>query len=470
VSFNRAARRRRAERSFLDWEAMPTDDLLEIQNIGFVSTRVAGTDGVSLEIGKWANVLAHMGFDCRYICGKSDRPDACTFIIEEADYHHPVIQEMNQQVFGRTTRSRQLSKYIRDTSAQIKDQLYAAVDQHSLDLLIAENSLTIPLNIPLGAALLEFLIETRIPCIAHHHDFPWERERFLVNAVNDYVDAVFPPEIADIDHVVINSLAGEEFGRRTGLPYRLIPNVMDFAHPPAEMDDYAGDFRQSIGVGADDLLILQPTRVVARKGIEHTIELVRRLNDPRCKLVLTHSAGDEGDAYPRRVRDYAELLGVELIFATEIVSEQRGETADGRKQYAIWDVYPHADLVAFPSTHEGFGNAFLEAIYYRKPILCNRYTIFRTDIEPCGFECIVMDGFLTDDVIKQVKRVLGDETIRQDMVDHNYRLAREYFSFERVEQELQSILRRPRPRCQPILEQVAQPRGRGRVRISGLAP
>jgi hypothetical protein len=27
----------------------------EIENIGFISTRIAGTDGVSLEIGKWAD-------------------------------------------------------------------------------------------------------------------------------------------------------------------------------------------------------------------------------------------------------------------------------------------------------------------------------------------------------------------------------------------------------------------------------
>jgi len=29
----------------------------EIKNIGFVSARIAGTNGVSLEIGKWAEVV-----------------------------------------------------------------------------------------------------------------------------------------------------------------------------------------------------------------------------------------------------------------------------------------------------------------------------------------------------------------------------------------------------------------------------
>jgi glycosyltransferase involved in cell wall biosynthesis len=424
---------------------MPDSNSSPICNIGFVSTRVFGTDGVSLEIGKWTNVLEHLGYDCFFVCGKSDRPPNTSFLIEEADFLHPTIQEINRQAFGTRVRSRALSREIRTVAERIKDQLYQAIDQFSLDLLIAENSLTIPLNIPLGSALLEVLIETRIPCIAHHHDFAWERERFLVNSVNDYMDAVFPPELSDIDHVVINSLAGREFSRRTGLPYRVIPNVMDFAHPPAEIDDYSKDFRQAIGIEDDDFLILQPSRIVPRKGIEHTVELVRRLNDPRCKLVLTHNGNDEGDAYPRRIREYAEMLGVPLVFADHCISSHRETSADGKKQYSIWDVYPHADLVAYPSTYEGFGNAFLEAVYYRIPIFCNRYTIFRTDIEPCGFQAIVMDGFLTNEAVDQVRRVLDDREFREKMVEQNYRAARKYYSFLRVEHELQSIVSRPRP-------------------------
>lgn len=416
----------------------------EIRNIGFVATRVSGTDGVSLEIGKWTSVLEHLGYDCFFICGKSDRPQAMSFVIEQADFLHPEIQTLNRDVFGKESRSPELSRRIREIANNIKDQIYQAIEQFSLDLLIAQNSLTIPVNIPLGAALLEILFETRMPCIAHHHDFAWERERFQINAVSDYIDAVFPPDVPGIDHVVISTVAGQEFGRRTGQPYRVIHNVMDFAHPPDEPDEYADDFRQAIGVAEDDILILQPTRIVARKGIEHSVELIRRLDDPRCKLVLTHDGNDEGEGYLQRIQQFAELLGVEPIIADHLISAERGIAADGSKQYSIWDVYPQADLIAYPSTYEGFGNAFLEAVYFRKPIFCNRYTIFRADIEPCGFHTIGMDGFLTDDVVDQVRRVLRDEDYREDMVERNYRAARQYFSFEQVEQELRSILNKPR--------------------------
>ena len=46
------------------------------RHIGIISTRIAGTDGVSLEIEKWAAVLEKEGFTCFYFAGELDRPAA----------------------------------------------------------------------------------------------------------------------------------------------------------------------------------------------------------------------------------------------------------------------------------------------------------------------------------------------------------------------------------------------------------
>jgi hypothetical protein len=43
------------------------------KNIGFISTRLAGTDGVSLETAKWAEILEEMGYACFYFPGELDR-------------------------------------------------------------------------------------------------------------------------------------------------------------------------------------------------------------------------------------------------------------------------------------------------------------------------------------------------------------------------------------------------------------
>ena len=422
---------------------MRHEHAIQPMRVGFISTRIAGSDGVSLEIAKWATVLERMGHTCCYISGQSDRPDDRSIIIQEAHFTHPVIREITEQCFGRLIRTPDVTQMIHEMIWVLKQKLRNAIEQLRLDLIVLENCVTIPLNIPLGAAAVEHVIETGMPCIAHHHDFYWERERFIVNAADDYLSMAFPPQMPQMQHVAISTQAAEEFGRRTGLPCRVIPNVMDFDAPPKPPDDYSRDFRESIGLSPQDILILQPTRIVKRKGIEHAIELIHQLGDPRCKLVITHASGDEGDAYAKRVRRYAEIMGVEVIFADQWVFHSRGTGPDGRKRYTVEDAYQHADFVTYPSTYEGFGNAFLEAIHYRKPILCNRYAIYRTDIEPCGFDVILMDGFLTDETVEQVRHVLTDEEYRRRMVDHNYEAASRFFSYRRVEDELLAILAKP---------------------------
>jgi glycosyltransferase involved in cell wall biosynthesis len=322
----------------------------------------------------------------------------------------------------------------------IKEKLHSAIRRFDLDLIIAENCLTIPMNIPLGLAVVETVMETGLGCIAHHHDFFWERDRYLVNAVDDYLHTAFPPPLPQIEHVVISTQAAREFSRRTGLPCRVIPNVMDFDGPPRPSDPFSREFRRSIGLAPDDLLILQPTRLVPRKGIEHSIELIRLLGDRRAKLVITHASGDEGDAYAARIRRYAEMLQVPVIFADSWISHERVDGMNGSKRYTIDDAYQQADLVTYPSTQEGFGNAFLEAVYFRKPILCNRYGIYRTDIEPRGFRVILMDQFLTEDVVSQARRVLRDPEYARELAEHNYDLGRRFFSYRRVRDELQALL------------------------------
>ena len=411
--------------------------------IAFVSTRIYGTDGVSLEIGKWATVLERMGVECFYITGQSDRPAERTALIEEAHFNHPEILEITRQAFHTEIRTEQLTNQIKRLTRIIRDQLNQAIRKFDLDAIITENALTIPMNIPLGIAIVESLQEMPIGCLAHHHDFYWERDRFLVSSVKDLLRYAFPPALPQIQSVVINSPQEEEFSRRTGLSCRIIPNVMDFANPPAPPDEYAQQFRSAIGLHEGDLMILQPTRVVARKGIEHAIELVRRLELPHAKLIISHDSGDEGGGYLERIMEYAEIMGVEVVMAGSLVAEKRELDSEGKPRFTLSDLLAQADLVTYPSEYEGFGNAFLEAIYHRRPVVCNRYQIYRTDIEPCGFRTITFDGFLNHETIKQTQRVLHDAAFREEMVNHNYQIARDNFSYEVLEAELRLIIERP---------------------------
>ena len=175
------------------------------------------------------------------------------------------------------------------------------------------------MHVPLGIAVTEFLAETQMPAIAHHHDFYWERTRFSVGAVKDYLDMAFPANLPNLHHITINQAATEQLALRKGVTSSLMPNVFDFDHPPQiDRDDYTADIRQEIGIRDDDILILQPTRIVPRKGIEHAIKLVGMLNDPRYKLVISHDAGDEGLEYKQRLQDLADQEGVDLRFSPPV--------------------------------------------------------------------------------------------------------------------------------------------------------
>ncbi len=413
--------------------------LTDFSRVGFISTRIAGTDGVSLEIEKWADVFETEGFTCYYFAGELDRPEHVSYLVPEAHFTQPDIKDVYQRSFGATLRSREVSKKIYQLAIQLKDELYKFVEKFDIHIIIPENALTIPLNIPLGIALTEFIAETNIHTIAHHHDFYWERDRFMINAVQDYLNMAFPPVLPPIHHVVINSVADQQLSLRTGVSAHIVPNVMNFAKPPPPPDEYTTDVRQALGIEDDELLILQPTRVVQRKGIEHAIELVNRLGR-RAKLVISHASGDEGYDYEQRLREYSKLMQVDTIFVSDIINEHRGRTADGRKIYTLEDIYPYCDLVTYPSTFEGFGNAFLEAVYFRKPIVVNAYSIYTKDIKPKGFSVVEIDGYVTSAAVEKTNKMLDDPELCQKMVDLNYDLGLQYFSYGVLHRGLRDFL------------------------------
>jgi glycosyltransferase involved in cell wall biosynthesis len=410
------------------------------QNIGFVSTRFRGHDGVSLEAEKWLEVLGRLGHRCFLFGGDCDEDEMeYSYLIPEAHFKHPDIQEIHTVSFSFPRRPLEITRQIHLLKDHLKQHLYTFVDRFNIGLLIAENVLTIPLNIPLGLALTEFIAETGILTIAHHHDFFWERKRFLTNCVWDYLNMAFPPHLPSIYHVVINSSGSNQLSLRTGISAMLIPNVMDFDHPPAPPDEYTESLRADIGIAPDEYFFLQPTRVVQRKGIEHAIELIH-LSGIKARLVISHASGDEGHEYEQRLSRYAHILNVPANFVADIIRDTRGLFPDGRKVYTLWDAYQAADLVTYPSSMEGFGNAFLEAVYFRRPIVVNNYSIFAIDIKPKGFRVIEFDGFVTDETVRQVQRVLEDPQLVQEMSEHNYNLARRYYSYSMLERRLQTLL------------------------------
>lgn len=410
------------------------------RRIGFISTRFHGTDGVTLEAAKWAHILTAQGHSCYWMAGLLDTPPETSFLAPLAFFNHPEIAELQSHLFGRVVRTRAVSNRVQAIKEQLKDELYRFIDRFQIEVFIPQNILAIPMHIPLGLALTEVITETGMPTIAHHHDFSWERERFTASAANDYLKAGFPPDLPQIEHVVINSMGQKELARRCSLASAIIPNVIDFETPPPGIDEYNADLRREIGLREDDFFILQPTRVVARKGIEHAIELVRRLNEPRAKLVISHPGGDEGGAYMQLLHERVEDGKLDVRFISDRVGDERGINAAGQKVYSLFDIYPHVDLVTYPSAYEGFGNAFLEAIYFRKPVVVNTYAVYARDIAPLGFKAIEMTQLVSNHVVQQTRELLRNKVQREEWAEVNFQLGLKYFSYAVLRRKLAARL------------------------------
>lgn len=427
---------------------------MEPRRVGFVSTRFAGTDGVSLETAKWATVLERLGHQVFYFSGVSDRPAAISRVVPEAFFGHPDIAAINRSVFAShgvapefaaargftaVIRPAATSARIHELQGLLKSELYAFSRTFGLDVLVIENASAIPLNLPLGLAISEFIAETGMPTIAHHHDLPWERQRFLVNGVADIIAAAFPPVHPPISHVVINSVQALELASRRGVTARVIPNTMDFDQPPAPVaPDVIASARADLGIADGELLLLQPTRIVARKGIEHAIEFTRRLDRP-ARLVISHAAGDEGGSYEQRIREYADLLGVKLVLAADLVAESGEEDQAGRRRYTLDELYEAADFVTYPSQFEGFGNAFLEAVFHRRSILVNNYSTYEVDLRPRGFRVVWFDEFISEGTLDKARRLLDDRVEAALWAASNYDVGRAHFSFSVLERHLSDL-------------------------------
>jgi len=157
-------------------------------------------------------------------------------------------------------------------------------------------------------------------------------------------------------------------------------------------------------------------------------------------LLISHEAGDEGCEYAEWLQQEAKEMGVDLRLMNPSMRDPWNDADVEQPDRSMLDIYPCADVVTSPSLYEGFGNPFLEAIYFRKPVLINRFAIFVRDIEPKGFDLIAMDGFLDEKSVDQVREILRSPQRLRKMVQHNYTVAARHYSYAVLRRWLNTLL------------------------------
>jgi glycosyltransferase involved in cell wall biosynthesis len=393
--------------------------------IGMVGARFAGLDGVSLEAAKLAEALERAGHQIFWFAGELGPEFTPGVAFAPASFGAHDNMDLQRLVFsGRDAES--VRTEIAATAAMIEEAIEAFLDLYDVEAVIVQNAWAIPMHLPLAVAISHVVKARHIPTVGHHHDFAWERPRFDECVVPEILEEYFPPSGGRIAHMVINAIAAEELESRRGLSSIVLPNVMDFeAGDPGH--DGGERFRQLAGAEPADVILLQPTRVVPRKGIEMTIELAARLpGDPR--VIITHP--DDLDVeYWKKLQALAVDLDVDLRLVDA-----------GRERHALASAYAAADLVCFPSLYEGYGNALVEAVYYRRPVMVNRYAVYDSDIAPLGFEFLELDGAITDETVAGAAIVIKGGELVESMVDRNFEIGLKNLSYTTAISNLEACL------------------------------
>jgi glycosyltransferase involved in cell wall biosynthesis len=417
--------------------------------IGHISFRLAGTDGVSLETAKLVEILKKMGHSNYYFAGEIDSPEKMlvdgfpstdgNMCVQLAHFTHPEIVAITDSAFGTSQSNPELNQKIEQLAEVLENELATFIHTYNLDLITVQNVFAIPINLPFALGLYRLIKKTNIPTINHNHDFYWEREKYSINCVGNLLELLFPPDLKNIRQVVINSQAKNQLLRK-GFESSILPNIFDFDKEPPGIDEYNKDFRSDVGIRDDEILFLQPTRVIQRKGIELAIELVSRLSDLTIKLLITHKAEYDTQNYLSELIRLANKKHVDLLYLPEKFEPIRRIIDGKQKIYSIWDAYIHADFVTYPSLYEGFGNALLETIYFKKLFLVNRYKIFQDDIEPTGINAVKIDGKITDQTVSEVRKLLQDRELVDEYVKINTIVGKKYFSYDTAQKCLEMLI------------------------------
>lgn len=405
--------------------------------IWFVSTRIAGNDGVSLEAVRWRTILTRMGHKVTFVAGELDRAGV---LIPELHFSNQKVVELHDKVVYGKNNFKKVEAEVFEMAGKIEGKLREAFNGHRPDMLIIANCLSLPMHFPLAVALTRIIDEYKIPTIARHHDFWWERSRFMKSTCFPFFKRWFPPVSKYIKHVTINSITQRDLKEKLGIDSVVIPDTFDYVGTKNKKDKYNSTFRKDFGIAKDDIVFLQATRIVPRKRIEISIELVKKLNNPKIVLVVAGKVGDEGRDYFEKLEELANKLKVRVVFVGDYIDFNRKLTGNRNKIYTLWDAFISSDFVTYPSQIEGFGNQYIESVYFKKPVIITPYSVYKSDIKPLGFKSIEITPSLPERDIQKVNSFLNDSNKVKEMVESNFEFGKKHFSYEATEAKIQKLI------------------------------
>lgn len=365
----------------------PTDRPSDRPTVAVCTFRLGPTDGVSVVARTWMDVLAGAGFQVVTVTGApappgQREPHRCVAGLGIPDPADP------------------------DPPGPDPDDLADALS--GADLVVVENALTIPLHLSASRALAAVLAGRR--ALVHHHDPPWERERFA------HVGEL-PADDPAWRHVAITRPLAAELARRRGIRAAVVPNGFAVPGPesPARAAARRAAARAELGIDDDRPLLAHPVRAIARKDVPAALRLAEAVGGTYWLL------GPAEEGYG------AELDRLLSAACCPVLHRPMRHTAD---------VYAAADHVLFPSTFEGFGNPPIEAALHRRTVTVGHYPA-SDDLRELGFRWFDPHDA---DAVRRVLAAGPQDPWTAELLEENHRLAVDHFSLDRMAAQLLAVL------------------------------
>jgi glycosyltransferase involved in cell wall biosynthesis len=268
------------------------------------------------------------------------------------------------------------------------------------DVVLVENVCSLPINRPAADAVAALLGGRR--AIMHHHDLALQRP--LLAHLGP------PPDDPQWRHVTINQLSQRLLAEH-GIDATVITNHFDMDPPAGNRDA----MRSAIDLRSSATLLVHPVRAIPRKDVAAALRLAERLG----AVYWLIGGAEDG---------FAGELATLLNYA------RTGVRQGVPPGFSIADVYAASDVVVLSSTWEGFGNAAIESVAFRRPLARRRYPVM-AEIERHGLH------FFDLDAIESLEKFV--ELPDTELLDENVRIARQVYDLALLPGRLAALLDSP---------------------------
>ena len=309
--------------------------------------------------------------------------------------------------------------------------------------------------------------------LVKEHEFPQQRVLEISTCVGDTLFADYTDE--DVKHArlrmahILSDGSGEIQPRSLGRHRRALDEWMDRQRPKVIG---AREGLELDLVAEDIIYLLQPTRVIARKRIERSVELIQALlqgpmraafaQKPGQQLIL-HITGPTPqehqddletilEAYRRLVNSLPQSMAerVFLAFSSGREAHPSFEEQDF-EDMNIADIYRLATAVLFPSEIEGRGLPIIESGAVGIPIICSRYQPEEVFADVVGEDLpsalrihylLFPEDHFSEEFLAEVADLLTQPELWTKWREHNRRSIRSRYSVAALSAAFQHLLDR----------------------------